>query len=98
MSKSRKRKILRGPDGSGTTSIVNDDLELSETDEFIRNSTIDVIKKCLTNNKEDDEDVEDDEQIDEPDMLPNPISLGLKPDIAAMCLPEPVIPIVSFYY
>lgn len=85
--KSRKRKF-----GAGSNMVV-DDLEMSETDEFIRASTINVIKKCLTSDKDEgkyEPEVEDEEQIDNPDTELNLMSLGLKPDIAAMCLPEPV--------
>lgn len=82
LMKNRKRKFPGNP---------TDELELSDTDEFIRVSTINVIKNCLSSSKaviEEKVEEEEEEDVDNPE-IPN-TSLGLKPDIAAMCLPSPI--------
>lgn len=62
-----------------------DAVENDETDVFIRESTLDVINECLA-----DADAEDVDDPDDPSdgAKERPLPTGLKPDLAALCLPN----------
>lgn len=61
-----------------------DAVEHDETDVFIRESTLDVINECLADDVDDPDDPTDGGSAKKERIMPT----GLKPDLAALCLPN----------